>query len=60
MIIEGIMLFLVLLVVLFLMSGIKIVRQGYQYTIEHFGRFTAVARPASTSTCPSSTGSAGK
>jgi regulator of protease activity HflC (stomatin/prohibitin superfamily) len=45
MIIEGIMLFLVLLVVLFLMSGIKIVRQGYQYTIEHFGRFTAVARP---------------
>jgi regulator of protease activity HflC (stomatin/prohibitin superfamily) len=27
------------------MSGIKIVRQGYHYTIEHFGRFTAVARP---------------
>lgn len=34
-----------LLVVLFLLSGIKIVRQGYHYTIEHFGRFTAVARP---------------
>jgi len=35
----------VLLVVLFLMSSIKIVRQGYHYTIEHFGRFTAVAQP---------------
>ena len=43
--IEAIMFFLVLLVIGFLMSGIKIVRQGYQYTIEHFGRFTAVARP---------------
>ena len=35
----------VLLVVSFLMSSIKIVRQGYHYTIEHFGRFTAVAQP---------------
>jgi regulator of protease activity HflC (stomatin/prohibitin superfamily) len=34
-----------LLVILVLFSGIKIVRQGYQYTIEHFGRFTAVAAP---------------
>jgi regulator of protease activity HflC (stomatin/prohibitin superfamily) len=33
------------LVLFYLMSSIKIVRQGYQYTIEHFGRFTAVARP---------------
>ncbi len=37
--------FLLILVVLFLMSGIKIVRQGYHYTIEYFGRFTAVAHP---------------
>ena len=36
---------IVLLVLFFLMSGIKIVRQGYHYTIEHFGRFTTVARP---------------
>jgi regulator of protease activity HflC (stomatin/prohibitin superfamily) len=36
---------LVILVILFLMSGIKIVRQGYHYTIEHFGRFTTVAHP---------------
>ena len=34
-----------MLVVLVLLSGIKIVRQGYHYTIEHFGRFTVVARP---------------
>jgi regulator of protease activity HflC (stomatin/prohibitin superfamily) len=34
-----------LLVILVLFSGIKIVRQGYHYTIEHFGRFTEVARP---------------
>ncbi|WP_416222319.1 SPFH domain-containing protein [Sphingosinicella sp. LY1275] len=27
------------------MSGIKIVRQGYHYTIEYFGRFTTVAKP---------------
>ncbi|HLL58597.1 MAG TPA: SPFH domain-containing protein [Allosphingosinicella sp.] len=39
------MAFVIMLVIIFLMSGIKIVRQGYQYTIEHFGRFTAVARP---------------
>lgn len=32
-------------VLLFLLAGIKIVRQGYHYTIEYFGRFTAVARP---------------
>lgn len=38
-------LFVMVLVVLFLFSGIKIVRQGYHYTIEHFGRFTVVARP---------------
>src|ERR671919_2868396 len=33
------------LVLVYVMMGVKIVRQGYQYTIEHFGRFTAVARP---------------
>ena len=32
-------------VLLWLFSSIKMVRQGYQYTIEHFGRFTTVARP---------------
>jgi regulator of protease activity HflC (stomatin/prohibitin superfamily) len=33
------------LVVAYLFASIKIVRQGYQYTIEHFGRFTATASP---------------
>ena len=27
------------------MIGVKIVRQGYRYTIEHFGRFVRVAEP---------------
>jgi regulator of protease activity HflC (stomatin/prohibitin superfamily) len=32
-------------VLLYLFAAVKIVRQGYHYTIEHFGRFTTVARP---------------
>ncbi|HST35320.1 MAG TPA: SPFH domain-containing protein [Allosphingosinicella sp.] len=35
----------VVLVILYLFASVKIVRQGYQYTIEYFGRFTTVARP---------------
>src|SRR5918999_172390 len=36
---------LVAFVILWLFASVKIVRQGFQYTIEYFGRFTAVARP---------------
>lgn len=36
---------LLVLVLFYLMSSIKIVRQGYQYTIEHFGRYIATAAP---------------
>jgi regulator of protease activity HflC (stomatin/prohibitin superfamily) len=36
---------LVALVAFYLFSSIKIVRQGYQYTIEHFGRYTTTASP---------------
>src|SRR5688500_17573678 len=36
---------LVAFVILWLFASVKMVRQGFQYTIEHFGRFTAVARP---------------
>ena len=36
---------LLVLVIGYLLASVKMVRQGYQYTIEHFGRFTAVARP---------------
>jgi regulator of protease activity HflC (stomatin/prohibitin superfamily) len=35
----------VAVVLLYLFSSVKVVRQGYHYTIEHFGRFTTVARP---------------
>jgi len=40
-----IVLLAVLMVLLYLMTSIKIVRQGYQYTIEHFGRYTTTASP---------------
>ena len=33
------------LVLLFVMMGVKIVHQGYRYTLEHFGRFVRVAQP---------------
>jgi regulator of protease activity HflC (stomatin/prohibitin superfamily) len=33
------------LVLLYVMIGVKIVHQGYRYTIEHFGRFVRVAQP---------------
>jgi regulator of protease activity HflC (stomatin/prohibitin superfamily) len=39
------LLFVMVLVIIYLMASIKIVRQGYHYTIEYFGRFTTVARP---------------
>ena len=34
-----------ILVFIYVMMGVKIVRQGYRYTIEHFGRFVRVADP---------------
>lgn len=37
--------FALALVLFYLMTSIKIVRQGYQYTIEHFGRYTTTASP---------------
>lgn len=37
--------FVMLLVLIYLMSSIKIVRQGFEYTIEYFGKFTTVAKP---------------
>ncbi|HYD36197.1 MAG TPA: SPFH domain-containing protein [Allosphingosinicella sp.] len=43
--IATIFLLLSVLVILVLFSGVKIVRQGYHYTIEYFGRFTTVAQP---------------
>ncbi len=36
---------LMVLAILFLFASLKIVKQGFEYTIEHFGRFTTVAKP---------------
>ncbi|MDR2504153.1 MAG: SPFH/Band 7/PHB domain protein [Deltaproteobacteria bacterium] len=36
---------IVLLAVIFIVSGIKSVPQGYEYTVERFGRFTHVLKP---------------
>jgi len=38
-------LFLAVLVVLYLFASIKIVRQGFNYTIEYFGRYQVTAQP---------------
>jgi regulator of protease activity HflC (stomatin/prohibitin superfamily) len=43
--IEAVFGFLTLLVLLFLFASVKIVSQGFHYTIEYFGRFTTIARP---------------
>ena len=39
------MISLAVLAFLYVMMGVKIVRQGYRYTIEHFGRFVRVGDP---------------
>ena len=36
---------LVGLLIVFLMSAVKVVRQGYVYTIERFGKYTKAAEP---------------
>jgi regulator of protease activity HflC (stomatin/prohibitin superfamily) len=42
---AGVLGFFALLVFVFVMMSIKVVRQGYQYTIERFGRYTNTAHP---------------
>ena len=39
------LLFVAVLVLLFVMSSVKVVHQGYNYTIEHFGKFIGIAQP---------------
>lgn len=41
----GFVLVLLVLAVVFLMMGVRVVRQGYVYTIERFGKFTHTAFP---------------
>jgi regulator of protease activity HflC (stomatin/prohibitin superfamily) len=43
---------LVVLAIVFLFASIKMVRQGYNYTIERFGRFTKTAQPGLTIIVP--------
>ena len=42
---EAFILVLLGLVIVFLMMGVTVVRQGFVYTIERFGRFTHAAQP---------------
>ncbi len=42
---TGFMAAVAVLALLFVMMGVKIVHQGYRYTLEHFGRFVRVAEP---------------
>ena len=42
---EGFLIALVVLVVVFLLMGVRVVRQGHVYTIERLGKFTLAAHP---------------
>ena len=42
---EGFVLALLVVAIIFVLMGVTVVRQGYVYTIERFGRFTHVAMP---------------
>ncbi len=41
----GFLIALVVVVVIFLLMGVRVVRQGYVYTIERLGKFTLAAQP---------------
>ncbi len=41
----GFLVALIVVVVIFLMMGVRVVRQGYVYTIERLGKFTLAAEP---------------
>ena len=43
---------LLVVVLLYLMLGMKVVRKGYHYTIQRFGKLTAVAPPGLTFIVP--------
>jgi regulator of protease activity HflC (stomatin/prohibitin superfamily) len=45
---EAAVVVIALLGLVYVMMAVKMVRQGYQYTIERFGKFTAVAHPGLT------------
>lgn len=41
----NVVIILAILAIVFVFAGVTVVRQGYQYTIERFGRFTHAAQP---------------
>ncbi|MBW8755876.1 MAG: paraslipin, partial [Sphingomonadales bacterium] len=41
----GVLIFLVVVVVVFALMSVRVVRQGYVYTIERFGKYTHAAMP---------------
>jgi regulator of protease activity HflC (stomatin/prohibitin superfamily) len=43
--VEIVIMVVVAAIILYLFASVKQVRQGFHYTIEHFGRFTSTARP---------------
>ena len=42
---DWVVIALVILVILVLLAGVKTVPQGYNYTVERFGRFTRTLTP---------------
>jgi regulator of protease activity HflC (stomatin/prohibitin superfamily) len=42
---SGFLIALVVLVVVFLLMGVRVVRQGYVYTVERLGKYTLAAQP---------------
>jgi len=42
---SGLLLLVMILVVVYLITGVRVVRQGYVYTIERLGKFTLAASP---------------
>lgn len=55
---TGFLIALIVVVVVFLMMGVRVVRQGYVYTVERLASSRSPQDPACTSSSPSSTGSA--
>ena len=49
---EIVLIVVALLAIVFVVAGVTVVRQGYQYTIERFGKFTKVAQPGLTIITP--------
>jgi regulator of protease activity HflC (stomatin/prohibitin superfamily) len=50
--VEIVFVTLAVLAIALVFAGVTVVRQGYQYTIERFGRFTMVAKPGVTLLMP--------